>query len=212
MPSTSTMLTDYALAIVTAVLGVLLIRRQGGGPTARMWGWAFVALALAGVLGGTWHGFEDTIDAATLALIWLLNEWCIGLFGVGVTSATILAAFTGSTRRVLLALVALAFVVFAVWAWGHDSFRYVLVYSLAVMVFVIGVHLTRLRRLTATPWIVAGIGVSAAASAAQASAIALGPLDHNDIFHLIQLAAMLLLFNGARRIPVRPLHNPADVA
>ena len=32
----------------------------------------------------------------------------------------------------------------------------------------------------------------------------LGPLDHNDLFHVIQLGAMLLLFQGARRIGPAP--------
>ena len=102
--------------------------------------------------------------------------------------------------------------VYAAWTAGHDAFRFVLIWNAAVMVFVLAVHLTRLRRLEATPWIVAGIAASAVAAAAQASTVAIGPLDHNDIFHLVQLAGVVLFFGGARRIPATPLQIPSGFA
>jgi hypothetical protein len=46
-----TMLTDYALGAVSAYLGVRLFR------FSKYWAIAFLALALAAFLGGTWHGF-----------------------------------------------------------------------------------------------------------------------------------------------------------
>ncbi len=204
-----TALTDYALALVTAALGAMLIVRAAGAPR-RLWGWAFIALAAAGILGGTYHGFEHEIDATTLGWLWLANEWTIGLFGLGAVAASTLAAFAGAARRGLLALTGIVFLAFAAWTWGHDLFRYVLAYNVWAMAFVLAVHLTRLRRHAATPWIVSGIAASALAAAAQASGIAIGPFDHNVIFHLIQLAAMLLLFGGARRLGAAPSTMPSS--
>lgn len=200
MPETITMLTDYALAVVTAALGAVLLARSHGDVPARLWGQAFLALATAGVLGGTWHGFHASIPPAPLAWLWRFNEWAIGLFGLLAIAATTFAAFTGRLRRALLAIAAAGYVVFVVLSYGDDRFFLVLIQSIAVMVYVLFLHGTALRPNPASPWIVAGIAVSAVAALTQTSAIVLGPLDHNDLFHIVQLGAMLLLFQGARRI------------
>ena len=206
-----TTLTDYALAAVTAGLGAVLIGGAGSRQPVRLWGWAFVALALAGVLGGTWHGFTESFGAATLAWIWRLNQWAIGLFGLFVMAATALLAFTGPARRTALALAALAFLAYAAWTWNHPLFRTVLAWNGLVMIVVLAAHLTRLRRLSATPWILAGIAASAVAAAVQAGGVRLWVLDHNDLFHLVQLAAMVLLFAGARQLPPPPSTSPPDL-
>ncbi len=205
-------LTDYLLALVTFGLGIALIRGAAGIPV-RLWGVAFVALAIGGAFGGTYHALEGgSTDESVVAWIWRINEWFIGLFGLLVVAATAILVFTGPTRRFVLTALALVYLAFVAWTWSHTSFAYVLVYNVAVMVFVLAAHLARLRTLPATPWIVAGIAASAVAAAAQASDIAVGILDHNDLFHLIQLGAMLLLFGGARRLPPGPLHISARVA
>jgi Family of unknown function (DUF6962) len=202
-------LTDYLLAIATLGLGIALIRGAAGVP-ARLWGVAFVALAIGGAFGGTYHALEGgSTDESMVAWIWCINEWFIGLFGLLVVAATTILVFTGATRRFVLTVAALVYLAYVAWTWSHTSFADVLVYNVAVMVFVLAVHLVRLRALPATPWIVAGIAASAVAAAVQASAIAIGVLDHNDLFHLIQLGAMLLLFGGARRLPAGPLHISA---
>ena len=200
MSETTTMLTDYALAVVTAVLGAMLIRRGRQALPVRIWGWAFVALAVAGLIGGTWHGLRGSAAPGPLAWLWMFNEWAIGLFGFGAAAATILAAFTHGDRRVLLTIATVGFLVFLAWTWGHDRFSAVLTLDVVVMVFVLFIHGTALRNRPASPWIVAGIAVSAVAAVSQTSDFVIGPLNHNDIFHLIQLAGMVLLFEGARRL------------
>ena len=195
-----TMLTDYALAAITAVLGVVLLMRGYGAVPAQLWGWAFLALAAAGILGGTYHGFHTSIPPGALAWLWRFNEWSIGLFGLGAIAATTFAAFAGGLRRALLAVAAIGYLVFVVVTYSDDRFFLVLIQSIVVMIYVLFVHGTALRPNPASPWIVAGIAVSAIAALTQTSTFAIGPLDHNDLFHLIQLGAMLLLFQGARRI------------
>jgi hypothetical protein len=47
--------------------------------------------------------------------------------------------------------------------------------------------------------VLAGIGVSAAAAAVQFHGVALHEhLNHNDLYHLIQLAGMVLFFRGGK--------------
>ena len=200
MSETTTMLTDYALAAVTAVLGVALVLRGAQARPVRVWGWAFLALAAAGALGGTWHGLRENGSPGALAWLWMLNEWAIGLFGLGAIAATADAALERGERGALVALAAVGCLVFFAWTWGHDRFGYVLTLDVVVMVVVLFLHGTALRRHPGSPWIVAGIAVSALAAVSQTSTLSLGPLNHNDIFHLIQLTGMVLLFLGARQL------------
>ena len=59
----------------------------------------------------------------------------------------------------------------------------------------------RLRRDRASRWILAGVGVSVLAAGVQASGFALHRnFNHNDLYHVIQIAAMILLYAGARRL------------
>jgi len=63
-----TMLTDYALALVSAWLGLRLMRIE------KFWAVAFLALALAAFLGGTWHGFWQN-DLLWKAWAWRASAW-----------------------------------------------------------------------------------------------------------------------------------------
>jgi len=201
-------LTDYALAAVTAVLGLALIRGGRDALPVRLWGLAFLALAAAGALAGFWHAHEHDHDAATLAWIWRVHEWGIALFGVGVVAGAARAAFSGRVLRITLMLAALVALAFVVWTWNQPQFRYVVVLDILIMATVLTIHLARLRREPATPWIVAGIATSAVAAGFQASNFSIFGLHHNAVFHLIQLAAMLLLFAGARRLRGGPSTFP----
>jgi hypothetical protein len=50
-------------------------------------------------------------------------------------------------------------------------------------------------------WILAGVAVSVIAALVQASGLALHRhFNHNDLYHVIQIAAMALLYKGARRL------------
>jgi hypothetical protein len=50
-------------------------------------------------------------------------------------------------------------------------------------------------------WILAGVAVSVGAALVQASGFALHRhFNHNDLYHVIQIAAMLLLYRGAREL------------
>jgi hypothetical protein len=61
---------------------------------------------------------------------------------------------------------------------------------------VLALHLWRFNG-----WIVAGVALSAAAALVQASGFALHRhFNHNDLYHVIQLAAIVLFYRGARRL------------
>ncbi len=76
-----TMLTDYALAAASLYFAFLLARIMGPRNRVSAWLWcaAFLASAVAALLGGTYHGFASHFDASALRSIWNVAVFAMGL-------------------------------------------------------------------------------------------------------------------------------------
>jgi hypothetical protein len=175
-----TMLTDYALGAVSAYLGVRLVR------FARYWAVAFLALALAAFLGGTWHGFFRN------DLLWKATVLAIGVASFGMVAGSASRILESFPRRLLIGLAALKLALYSAWMLFHDDFIWVIVDTGSALAIVAALHLWRFNG-----WMLAGVGVSVAAALAQAAGLALHRhFNHNDLYHVMQIAAMLLFYRG----------------
>jgi hypothetical protein len=187
----STMLTDYALAGVTGWLGWRLYRRIDAQASRAGWTVAFGALALTALLGGTYHGFRLPVWPATVALA--------GIISCAMVAGSAIATTTGLARTILLALAGTKLLLYEAWMLWHDEYVYVIADSgvaLAVVAVLHGWALAR-RGDAASRWILAGVGISLLAAVVQASGFAVHRhLNHNDLYHLIQIAAMGLFHRG----------------
>ena len=66
---------------------------------------------------------------------------------------------------------------------------------------VAALHLGSAARDRASRWILAGVAVSVLAAGVQASGFAPHRhFNHNDLYHVIQIAAMILFYAGAKRL------------
>jgi hypothetical protein len=180
-----TLATDYLLAGVTAWLAWRLpktFRSQG------WWGVAFAALALGAFLGGTWHGFLQS-DA-----LWKATVLTVGVASFAMLAGSAIATTSGSSRNVLLAFALIKLIIYSVWMLRRDEFIFVVLDSGIAFAAVAALHLWRFNG-----WILAGVAVSVLAALVQASGLSLHRhLNHNDLYHLIQIGAMVLLYRGAR--------------
>jgi hypothetical protein len=173
----STMLTDYALAAVT---GYLAFRLYKGGKSP-WWTVAFVALALTALLGGTYHGFGVPVWRATVLLA--------GIISFAMVVGAAIATTGGQLRKIIVSLAAAKLLAYAAWMSGHDDYLYVIIDT--------GIALAAVAVLHRSPWILAGVSVSLLAAGVQASGLDPHPhLNHNDLYHLVQIAAMVLLYRG----------------
>lgn len=77
----TTTLTDYALAVLGAGLGLRLLRHAAahGASAPRHWALALMATALAALSGGTSHGFAPHLARETLAVLWSVTYGLVGL-------------------------------------------------------------------------------------------------------------------------------------
>jgi hypothetical protein len=180
-----TLATDYLLAGVTAWLAWRLpkpFRSQ------RWWGVAFAALALGAFLGGTWHGFLQS-DA-----LWKATVLMVGVASFAMLAGSAIATTSGSSRNLLLAFAVVKLIVYSVWMLRRDEFIFVVLDTGIAFAAVAALHLWRFNG-----WILAGVAVSVVAALAQASGFDLHRhFNHNDLYHVIQIGATVLLYRGAR--------------
>lgn len=184
-----TLITDYVLAAVTAWLCFLLFKRHENQASRKLWALAFAALALGAFLGGTWHGFFQN------DLIWKATLLSVGVASFAMLAGSAVAAFSGAARALVIGFALAKLAVYCAWML-RDDFIFVVIDTGVAFAAVAALHLWRFN-----PWILAGVAVSLAAALVQASGFALHEhFNHNDLYHVIQVAAMLAFYRGARRL------------
>lgn len=185
------MLTDYALGGVSGVLGFLIFRNRT--VSARLWGVAFIALALGAFLGGTYHGFR-------FEWLWKPTVLLVGVASFGMLAGSAYTTTAGSVRGTLVVAAAVKLALYEAWMLGHDAFLFVVADTASAMLAVAALHLLALDN-PATRWILGGVAVSLLAAGLQAGKVALHEhFNHNDLYHVVQIVAMLLYYAGARRM------------
>lgn len=177
-----TLATDYLLTIAAAVFAARLWR------TNRQWALAFLFTAAGSFFGGTYHGFSPVVSVLTAVVLWKLTVFSIGL-------ASFFLVIGSSRQLLLIALVKL--IVYMSWMTAHSEFVWVIIdYGVALLIVGV-VHLV--RRGPATRWVIASIIVSVIGALVQMARLALHEhFNHNDLYHVIQLVALWLLYRGGK--------------
>jgi len=198
-----TAITDYLLAAVSFFLWWRILRRDRSDPqnARRLWAWAFAALALSALTGGTCHGFTASMGDRVSAVLWKATVYLVGITDLLMLSGSLTAAIGRRWRRFALAVAAAKFLVYAAWMTGHDEFRYVVYDYAPSMLAILLIHAVpgSLKNDPGARFILAGLLVSFVAAGVQLSRIGLHErFDHNDLYHVIQIGACYLLYRGAR--------------
>ena len=198
----TTMLTDYLLAGLGVWFGWRLLGsgRRAGEISRALWGASFLAMALAAAAGGTAHGFADLFGPAEQSnWLWKVTTFSVGLASAAMLSAAIVARLAGAARVALLAVAVAKLAAYLAWMSVHDQFRFVVYDYAPSMLAVVALLAWPGRRapLPGAGWVAAGVAVSFAAAAVQRSGFALHRhFNHNDIYHVIQMVALYLLYRG----------------
>jgi hypothetical protein len=184
-----TLLTDYVLALACGCFSILLYRLKSAA--SGWWSIAFAAVALAALVGGTYHGFPSFYPNVL---------WKTTLVAAGAASCAMVIATGVGTRiapKLFFWLALLKFAAYLAWIASTDSFFAVVADSGSALLLVAALH--AIRGGAAWRWMISGVAVAVAAAGVQAMKLAPHPhFNHNDLYHVIQLAAMWLLYRGAR--------------
>ena len=183
-----TLLTDYALGAVAAWCSFRLFHEKQAA--RRWWALAFAALAAGAFLGGTWHGFVQS------DVLWKATTLTVGVASFGMVAGSAHAALQGTARKLVMTAALAKLVVYCGWMLVHDQFIYVVIDTGIAFLVVAALHLWK--------WngpILAGVAVSIIAGLVQASGFKLHQhFNHNDLYHVIQIVAVVLLYRGAKRL------------
>lgn len=206
-----TLLTDYVLSGVTGWLAWRLWIASEAQASRRLWSAAFGALAAAALAGGSHHGLALLLPAPLLAGLWKATLFSVGAASFAMLCGSSVALATGRMRKLLLAAAALKLMLYWAWMIGHDDYLYVIADTGAAMLAIAALHLGSWwrRNDAASRWMLGAIVVSGLAAGAQAGGLALHPhFNHNDLYHVIQVAAMVLFYRGARLLRDRTATAP----
>lgn len=198
----TTMLTDYALGVLCALLGWRLW--MGGQAQTRLsvryWAAGIGALAVASFAGGTVHGWALIVSEPVLSALWKVTALMIGLASFCFFAGTLTASIAPALCRLLMVLPILQLMSYTTWMIGHTDFRYV-IYNYGgtfAVIFLIQMYVLLIRKSRSAGWIIAGVSVSCLAAWVQRSEIAFHPsFNHNDLYHVVQMAGIALLYRGA---------------
>lgn len=200
-----TVATDWLLALVVGFWALKLWPKPQ--VSVRWWAAALLASAIAAAVGGAAHGFAPYLSPLAKLLIWKSTVLSIGLASLCMLVGAGRVSFAARPWRWLLGIALLKFSLYASWMLGHDAFIYVIYDYGAAMLLVFVLQLHRLLRCgdPAPRWVLAGIAVAFAGAAVQASKLQLHPhFNHNDLYHLIQIGAFYLLWQGGQRFSDHP--------
>lgn len=166
-----------------------------------VWTWVFALLAFSSILGAIAHGFEMPRKANDR--LWMPINLSLGLaLGLFVVGALFDLSGEMIARKALPLMLAIGFSFFLITVWKPGTFLTFIAYEAIAMLFSLGVYvyLVFTSSLVGAGWMVLGILVTIVAAVVQATGKAgkgiFWYFDNNGVFHLIQMAGMVLLWAG----------------
>jgi hypothetical protein len=201
----TTAVTDLVLAGVALACLIALRRvRHVARWKVDVWSWVVGLVAIAALLGTVAHGFQ--LDERLQDLIWQPIFLALGLaVGLFVVAAVVDWRGGSAARSVLPLMLIVGVAFFALTRFVRGTFLVFVLYEAVAMLFALGVYgaLTARRQLSGAAWVSAGIVlnmIGAAIQATESVTISVGvPFDHNGVFHLVQMVAVVVLTVGIRR-------------
>ena len=190
-------LTDWVLALEACLLAVLA-RRHG-----RAWAAFFGSIGVAALLGGITHGVLAGEGSSASVAVWRMTLLMLGVTSMAAFVAGARALETRAAARVQILAIAGSAAYAMIVLGASDAFVVAIVAYLPATVFLLCVFILEARggggrRSLAGA---AGIGVLLLGSWLQWRGVALpaAGLTHNAVFHVIEMMALPLIYQGARR-------------
>ena len=197
--------TDALLGIaaLTCIVYLQQYRRLDGWKVG-IWTWVLATLAVAALLGAVVHGFE--LSDGTRELLWRPLFFLLGLLvALFVVAASYDWLGEQSARRVLMAMIPIALGFFAITQLLSSAFMVFVAYEALAMLVALGIYVSLAvrRRLPGARLMAFAILLNIVAAGIQASGSVrftlLWPFDHNGVFHIVQLIAVVVLMLGLRQ-------------
>jgi len=208
----TTLVSDWVLAAVAVALGVRLYRAAGAGSgrrAQRLWAVAFLAGAAAALAGGAVHGFAAALTPVAHDALWKTVLVGIGLAGSLILAGAVIATLGGRWQTVLLAGAAGQLTVYLALVSVSNDVRLAVGNGAVTILALLGLApTTAFRHPRRLAWILLALGLTAAGLVVQRSGLAAGILNHNDICHALQTAALWPFYRAGLLLRDQPPLSP----
>lgn len=197
-------LTDYAVTLECAVFTWLLARgRRARGDLNRLFTIFFASVGVGALAGGTVHGFFLSEGSLAGRVLWRVALVALGLTSFATWSIGGRILFAEPTARVIQALAGVECVIYTIVVLAVDQRFWIAIANYAPAVVFLGVaFLVALRRTPERSALagLTGVILTILAAIVQRRQVALHPvyMNHNALYHLIQLLAFGLIFVAGR--------------
>jgi hypothetical protein len=196
-----TVATNAVLALLAFVFAVRLAYQSAaeGSAAGGCLAAGLLATGFAALLGAIAHGTDPARDAELRARFWRGALYTTGFVGATSVASAAFFAARGSIRTAILAFAGLKLVVFIVRVARHPEFRVAAAdYGGALaIVLVAAAYMAVRRQAPGMAWLIVGVLVSLVAGIVQARRLVLHRhFNHNDLYHVIQMAALYAFYRG----------------
>lgn len=204
-------LTDYGVTLECAILSGLLFRSEPVRPGLRnLFVLLFASAGIAALAGGTVHGFFARGGSTVGAVLWRMVLLAIGLTALAGWAIGARLLFSERAARFIEVLAAVQCAAYAMVVLAVDQSFWVAIANYAPSVFFVAfAFLVAYRRRGERPLLAGLLGLLLMITGAlvQQLRIAIHPayFNHNALFHVVQLAAFLLVFVTGRHLIAAPL-------
>jgi hypothetical protein len=193
----ATAITDLALGIIGGWLALSLVLRPHQ-PAVHLWAEAFGCAAGGGFFGAIAHGLTDYISKTMHRVFWSAAVLCAGVAAIGFAAAAGVAAAPAYEDWIVRVGLAAA-LLYAVGVIVRPTFVKAVIVSVVALAAIL-LSAAAISRFSprAAAWLVAGVALTGVGFGLQRARISLHRhLNHNDLYHLLQLGAFLCLYRAA---------------
>lgn len=159
----------------------------------------FFFMGLAGLFGALSHGISPHFAEGVHSFFWKMTLYSIGLIMFAMLLGGLYHVFPFQTMKWLKWLPFIGLIAFFVLVTKHDDFSIAIrFYKPAItLVFIMMLYSLLRYKSDGTGWIIISILVTFAGAFVQQSGFSLHKhFNHNDIYHVIQMGSMVLLYRG----------------
>jgi len=201
-----TMITDYVLGVQLLIFFIFLALEARSQRSIWLWNVAFLMVAVGAFAGGTRHGFKEFIGEKGRTITIKLTVYSIGVASLTMLAGTVYSSVGPTVGVWIIGLGVIQFIGYAIWMVKHDKFIFVIVdYVPAMLAVLVLAIVAWIAAAAFAPWLVAGIVLTFVGAGIQAAKIAPSEkFNHNDLYHVVQMGAMTMLFLGVRLMADTP--------
>jgi len=200
----TTTLTDFLIFILGVVFGLNTFP-DGDSLFHWIWACAFLSVGMGGLLGGLTHGIGPKLSDEFNQALWGLTLFFVGFTGILLGLSGLILVIGKEFHSTLFILAILFMLTYLMNVRQNSSFSTAVKFYLPMMIIaLIGFSIGAFYfEKTGALFIVIGLLVSVAASVVQVMNISFHKhFNHNDLFHVIQMLGMYLMYRGGLELPV----------